>query len=150
MYKVFILDDVIDNCIVISELLSPQFKCEYSHLPQEALAKIREFKPNLILLDFKMPILNGVDICRALKEKEETKNIPIIFISGAATEDEKIESLESGGDDFIAKPFHPKELILRVQKRIIGYVDSIKSTAPSAPAQAHVISALNLEMNLKI
>lgn len=119
MQKIAIIDDFEESCQLMAEVLSPYFKCEYICDSEKALDFISTFKPDLILLDYKMPSMTGIDLCRIVKVNELTKNIPIIFVSGAVTDDERIETLETGADDFIAKPFHPKELLLRVKKRVI-------------------------------
>jgi DNA-binding response OmpR family regulator len=85
-----------------------------------------------------MPYVSGVELCKAIKDTADIKNLPIIFVSGAVTSDERIETLEAGGDDFLAKPFHPKELLLRVQKRLKDYSKESSSE----------LSAANLRMNL--
>ena len=103
-----------------------------------AVNLINEKKPDLILLDYKMPGLLGVDVCREVKENEATKNTPIIFVSGAATIDERIKAFETGADDFISKPFHVKELILRIKARL----------SEKEPEVAAELTAANLKMNL--
>ena len=118
MNKVAIVDDFEDSCSLMSEILSPYFQCKYTSNSEQAMQLIESFSPDIILMDYKMPILNGLDIIKTLKQKSSTKNIPVIFISGEASSDERVETLEFGGDDFISKPFHPKELVLRVQKRL--------------------------------
>ena len=149
MHKVFIIDDFEDSCSVIADILSPHFECKYTSTSSRAVEMINQFKPDLILMDYKMPELNGVEVCKILKESNNTKNIPVIFISGTATDDERIETLEYGGDDFIAKPFHPKELILRVKKRIIGYADKSGAVLDSKNLVAgNVLVVGNLQMNL--
>ncbi len=150
MNKVVIIDDLADSCSVISEILSPYFECKTTSESFTALDLILEFKPNIVLMDYQMPRLNGAELCRNLKDHPQTKDIPIIFMSGVATEDERVETLELGGDDFIAKPFHPKELILRLKKRIQGY--AVKASADNSVMVAHINSATltvgNLKMNL--
>lgn len=143
MNKIAIIDDFEDSCYLISEILSPFFECRHTSEPRKALSLVQEFKPDLVLMDYKMPDLNGVELCKTLKINDSTKNIPVIFISGAASQDERIETLESGGDDFISKPFHPKELVLRVQKRIQGY------SSPLAVSPQGDLKCSNLVLNLK-
>ncbi|AZZ35561.1 DNA-binding response regulator [Bdellovibrio sp. qaytius] len=150
MNKVVIIDDLVDSCSVISEILSPYFECKTTSESYSALDLILEFKPNIVLMDYQMPRLNGAELCKNLKDNPHTKDIPIIFMSGVATEDERVETLELGGDDFIAKPFHPKELILRLKKRIQGY--TVKAPVDNGVVIANINAATltvgNLKMNL--
>lgn len=150
MDKVVIVDDLADSCLVISEILSPYFECKSTSESYSALDLILDFKPNIVLMDYQMPRLNGVELCKNLKQNPLTKDIPIIFMSGVATEDERVETLELGGDDFIAKPFHPKELILRLKKRIQGYTVKapVDNGAVIANVNASTLTVANLKMNL--
>jgi two-component system, OmpR family, alkaline phosphatase synthesis response regulator PhoP len=119
--KIVIVDDFEESCQLMVEILSAEYECHYICQSEKALELIHSIKPSLILMDYKMPYVTGVELCKIIKEVPSLKQIPIIFISGAVTSDERIETLESGGDDFLSKPFHPKELMLRVQKRLRGY-----------------------------
>lgn len=150
MNKVLVIDDFVDSCTVISEILSPYFECKTTSDSHLALNLILDFKPNIVLLDYQMPRLNGAELCKSLKENPHTKDIPIIFMSGVATEDERVETLELGGDDFIAKPFHPKELILRIKKRIQGYTFKAvpNNSAVIANMSTATLTVGNLKMNL--
>ncbi len=116
--KIAIIDDFEESCLLMAEVLSDKFECKYICRADLALSFVKNYVPDLILLDYKMPHSTGVELCKIFKADEQLKLIPVIFVSGAVTTDERIETLESGGDDFISKPFHPKELLLRVQKRI--------------------------------
>jgi DNA-binding response OmpR family regulator len=124
--KIVIVDDFEESCQLMVEILSNDFDCKYICQSEKALELIHSIKPDLILMDYKMPYVTGVELCKIIKDVPTLKQIPIIFISGAVTSDERIETLESGGDDFLSKPFHPKELLLRVQKRLKNYtVDDV-------------------------
>ncbi|OFZ29469.1 MAG: DNA-binding response regulator [Bdellovibrionales bacterium RIFCSPHIGHO2_01_FULL_40_29] len=138
MQKIAIIDDFEESCQLMAEILSPHFECRYICQAEKALDFVKTFNPDLILMDFKMPYVTGVELCKIIKETPEIKNTPIIFVSGAVTSDERIETLESGGDDFLAKPFHPKELLLRVKKRLSDY----------SKEQNSELLAANLKMNL--
>ncbi|HWU43807.1 MAG TPA: response regulator transcription factor [Bdellovibrio sp.] len=116
--KIVIIDDYEDTCKLLTDILQPTYQCSFTSDSNLALNLISQTKPDLILLDYKMPNLSGVDICRELKKTAETKDIPVIFISGVATIEERIMAFESGADDFISKPFHTKELILRIKARL--------------------------------
>jgi DNA-binding response OmpR family regulator len=136
--KIVIVDDFEESCMLMSEILSTHFECKYICQSEKALDFIRKENPHLILMDYKMPYVTGVELCKIIKDTPELKKVPIIFISGAVTSDERIETLESGGDDFLSKPFHPKELFLRVQKRLKDHDQT----------QKIVLEVGNLKMNL--
>lgn len=136
--KIVIVDDYEESCKLLAEILGSTYDCSYTSDSQAALSLINQTKPDLILLDYKMPGVMGVDVCRMVRESENTKNTPIIFVSGAATIDERIKAFETGADDFISKPFHVKELILRIKARL----------SDKEPEMASEISAANLKMNL--
>lgn len=71
--------------------------------------------PDLILLDWMLPTTSGLSLARALRQDERTRNIPIIMLTAKSTEEDKVEGLESGADDYITKPFSPKELLARIK-----------------------------------
>ncbi len=136
--KIVIVDDYEESCKLLAEILSSTYECSYTSDSTSAVKLINEKKPDLILLDYKMPGVMGVDVCRMVRENEATRSTPIIFVSGAATIDERIKAFETGADDFISKPFHVKELVLRIKARL-----SEKSNEPQSE-----IRAGNLSMNL--
>lgn len=136
--KIVIVDDYEESCKLLAEILSSTYECSYTSDSTSAFRLINEKRPDLILLDYKMPGVMGVDVCRMVRESDTTKNTPIIFVSGAATIDERIKAFETGADDFISKPFHVKELILRIKARL-----SEKETETASE-----LIAANLKMNL--
>ena len=82
---------------------------------REALQKARAAMPGLILLDIMLPEMDGLEICKALRRDPATSLIPIIMLTARATELDRVLGLELGADDYITKPFSPRELILRVK-----------------------------------
>ena len=80
-----------------------------------ALELIENHSPDLIILDWMMPKMSGIDVCRTLRSRSETKQIPIIILSARSEESDKSLGLDTGADDYISKPFSPKELISRVK-----------------------------------
>lgn len=136
--KIVIVDDYEESCKLLAEILSSTYECSYTSDSTSAVQLINEKRPDLILLDYKMPGVMGVDVCRMVRESETTRSTPIIFVSGAATIDERIKAFETGADDFICKPFHVKELILRIKARLSEKDSEVASE----------LSAANLRMNL--
>ena len=85
---------------------------------EEALKAIKEDKPDLILLDVMMPVMDGYEVLRRLKEDENLKSIPVIMLTARAQERDVVKGIDLGAEDYITKPFHPAELLARV-KRIL-------------------------------
>jgi len=75
----------------------------------------QELRPDLILLDIMVPELNGWEICRRLKQDPETVGIPIVMVTGRVEEGDKVLGLEMGADDYVTKPFSPRELVARIR-----------------------------------
>jgi DNA-binding response OmpR family regulator len=102
----------------------------------EALKLASEKNPQVIILDIKMPGLDGLEVCKRLKEKEQTKLIPVIVITGF--EDNKMEALNIGADDFVNKPFDMAEISSRVKsalrirhltnelERAVAYIEELR------------------------
>ncbi len=82
---------------------------------KEAIELIENHSPDLIILDWMMPKMSGIDVCRTLRSRSETKQIPIIILSARSEDADKSLGLDTGADDYISKPFSPKELISRVK-----------------------------------
>jgi two-component system alkaline phosphatase synthesis response regulator PhoP len=81
----------------------------------DALRRARESRPDIILLDIMVPQLNGWEICRRLKQDPETAQIPVIMVTGRVEEGDKVLGFELGADDYVTKPFSPRELIARIR-----------------------------------
>ncbi len=82
---------------------------------EQAFSKIQEPYPDLILLDWMLPGGNGITFAKKLKQNEYTRNIPVIMLTARSDEDDKVKGFEVGVDDFVTKPFSPKELIARIK-----------------------------------
>lgn len=86
----------------------------------EALSRLREFQPDLVLLDLMLPGMNGIDVCRALRAES---TVPVVMLTAKSDTVDVVLGLESGADDYMVKPFKPKELIARVRARLRRQVD---------------------------
>ena len=82
---------------------------------KNALQLIEDHSPDLVILDWMMPYMSGIDLCRTLRSRSETKQLPIIILSARSDDSDKSLGLDTGADDYISKPFSPKELISRVK-----------------------------------
>jgi two-component system alkaline phosphatase synthesis response regulator PhoP len=81
----------------------------------DALKEARAARPDLVLLDIMVPHLNGWEVCRRLKQDAETRNIPVIMVTGRVEEGDKVLGFEMGADDYVTKPFSPRELLARIR-----------------------------------
>ena len=86
---------------------------------EEALKAIKADRPDLILLDVMMPVMDGYEVLRRVKEDENLKSIPVVMLTARAQERDVVKGIDLGAEDYITKPFHPAELLARV-KRILG------------------------------
>ena len=90
-------------------------ECSTAADAQEALVAINEKRPDLVLMDWMMPGVSGVELTRRLRKDPYTSDIPIIMLTAKVTEDDKVAGLEAGTDDYIIKPFSPRELMARIR-----------------------------------
>ena len=80
---------------------------------EEALILIDEIKPDIVLLDWMVEELSGIEVCRRLRRRKSTANIPIVMLTARGEEDDRLRGLETGADDYVTKPFSPRELVAR-------------------------------------
>lgn len=116
---ILIVDDTIANLQLLTDILKREgYKVRPAPNGRLALDAVAKKQPDLILLDIKMPELNGYEVCAALKNNPETKNIPVIFISALTEVNDKIKAFSVGGLDYINKPFQFEEVIARVSTHL--------------------------------
>lgn len=82
---------------------------------EEGILKIEENPPDVVILDWMLPKISGIEICRRIRSRPETRNIPIIMLTARSEEADRIRGLETGADDYLTKPFSTNELIARVR-----------------------------------
>jgi CheY-like chemotaxis protein len=116
---VLIVDDNPQNLQVLGNLLRDNgYKVAAAQNGALALDFVHTHQPECILLDIMMPEIDGIEICRKLKTQETTSDIPVLFITGLAETQHKIEAFEAGGVDYITKPFQAQEILVRVKTQI--------------------------------
>ena len=116
---VLIVDDTPDNLRLLSQMLSEQgYGVRAVASGSRALASVRAAPPDLILLDIKMPGMNGYEVCERLKADERTRDIPIIFISSLDAIQDKVKAFTAGGVDYVTKPFQLEEVLARVETHL--------------------------------
>ena len=127
--KVLIVDDEPDIVSLISYNLKKEgFDVSSAFDGEEALKVVRKEKFNLIILDLMLPGVQGMELCSMLRSSEETSSIPVIMLTAKSEELDKVLGLEMGADDYVTKPFSPRELIARV-KAVLRRVHEKKAAA---------------------
>jgi len=117
--KIVIIDDKKENLSLFSHMLTPyNYDIKVASNGEDGLKIIKKFHPELILLDVIMPKMDGYKVLRKLKQDKSTKDIPVIFLTAKDSTEDVIKGFKVGAADYIAKPFHPKELIARIQAHL--------------------------------
>ena len=107
--KILVVDDESDvSALVAYHLKAKGYQVEVVNDPNRSLSTARTFLPDLVILDVMMPELNGIQICRLLRADPQLKKVPVIFLTAKAEENDRIQGLETGADDYICKPFSTK------------------------------------------
>jgi len=110
---------------------------------EQGLAAARKQRPHLVVLDLMLPGMNGLEVCRVLRGEEKTAKLPVVMLTARATEVDKVLGLEIGADDYVTKPFSPRELLARVKavlRRAYG-------TEPERPHQAWERGRLRIDLD---
>ncbi|MCL5421948.1 MAG: response regulator [Nitrospirae bacterium] len=153
--RILVIDDESDIIELLSYNLEKEgFKVSSALDGEEALKKIREGVFDLIILDLMLPGLQGVELCRILRNDPKTKDLSVIMLTAKGEEVDRILGLEIGADDYITKPFSPRELIARIKavlrraskvsskENTIAFGDLVIST------ETYTVSRKNIPLNL--
>ncbi|NCS94903.1 MAG: response regulator, partial [Leptospira sp.] len=115
-YSILIIDDAKENVEILAKLLiSEKYNVIKSYSAEQGRNILLTEKVDTILLDVNMPVQDGYSFCKELREIERFKLVPILFITAVDREIGFQEAIANGGDDFISKPFHKKELIAKIK-----------------------------------
>lgn len=118
-YEILIVDDTRENLELPTRILRERgYRVRPTPSGNHALQSVAVKPPDLILLDIKMPEIDGYEVCRRLKSEERSRNVPVIFISAHGDDAKKIEGFKAGGIDYIAKPFRREEVLARVETQL--------------------------------
>ena len=139
--KILVIEDDPEIAELIGILLAKHgFEAQFSNDGEEGLSRAQDMSPDVILLDWMLPNLSGIEICRRLRRMPETQNSSIIMITSRDAEEDMIRGLDTGADDYIAKPFSNTELIARINA-------VLRRVKPSAVGE--VISFEDIELDIK-
>lgn len=143
MVKVLVVDDELDVRDYLRTILNDEgFEVHTVEDGDGVIESLKKMPPDIILLDYKMPNLSGVDVIRFLKAHQVYNHIPIIMVTGIDGEDEKVQALELGADDYIIKPFMPRELGARIKA-------VLRRTQESLSSSNEHVSAHGMSINLR-
>jgi DNA-binding response OmpR family regulator/signal transduction histidine kinase len=159
--RILIVDDTTANLQLLTHLLTEHGYTVYPASDGElALEFVRSILPDLILLDIRMPGLDGYEVCRRLKADERTRSIPIIFISILENEGDKVKGFQEGAVDYITKPFQPEEVLARVgthlrlreltehlEQKVVERTEELR--AANARLQAEITERKRMEASLR-
>lgn len=112
--KILVIDDDLATRTLILKALSGPYELIAKASGEEALAWLEHQRPEILLVDVFMPGINGLEICRHFKTLDDSADVPVMFISGQENIDDRLQCYEAGGADFVAKPFHVRELKAKV------------------------------------
>jgi two-component system, OmpR family, phosphate regulon response regulator PhoB len=134
---------LVEDDAALAELLVYHFKREDFDVTQtpdgeEALLIAQETPPDIVLLDWMLESLSGIEVCRRLRRMPETANVPIIMLTARGEEEDRVRGLETGADDYVTKPFSPRELVARV-----GAV--LRRVRPALAGEAMVYADLEMD-----
>jgi len=145
-YRILVVDDQAPNRKLLADVLEATgYVVETASGGNEALAKIRHAKPDLVLLDVVMPDLNGYEVCKAIRSDTAMGMLPVVMVTALDANEERIRGLESGADDFLTKPINQPELLARVKSLL-----RIKSLYDTVQAQAGELVALNAGLESRV
>jgi len=114
--RILVIDDDASISKLVSDVLTEEgFSVITASCGEEGIKKVHRSKPNLIILDLRLPDMNGFQICQTLKKDKNVSDIPIIMLTVKSTKSSTVAGLEMGADDYIVKPFNQEELIARVK-----------------------------------
>jgi two-component system phosphate regulon response regulator PhoB len=138
--KILVVDDEPDLLeLVRVSLVQAGHQVETAASGREALDALRRRRPDLLILDLMLPDISGTELCRRLRSERETASLPVLMLTAKADEVDRVVGFELGADDYVTKPFSPRELALRVAALLR------RSQAPSEPGGALEHGPLSLD-----
>lgn len=138
---IFVVEDDPEILRMVKDCLeNSNFQVRFAQTGQEALESIEADSPDLVILDINLPDIDGLSICRELRKSQ---NLPILMLSSQSSDIDKIIGLEVGADDYLAKPFNPRELVARIR----ALQRRIPKSAQQAPASENILHRGRIVIN---
>lgn len=139
--KILVIEDDANILELLAYNLSKEsYVVKQAETGERGIGMAKKERPDLILLDLMLPKVDGLEVCRTLKADAETKGIPIIMVTAKGEESDIVCGLEMGADDYVTKPFRPKELVARVRS-------VLRRTAKHERPPAEIINVHDIEMH---
>jgi DNA-binding response OmpR family regulator len=136
VHSVLVVEDETDiRNLVVFHLAREGFRCRTAATGIEALQEVRGHPPDLIVLDLMLPEMDGLEVCRRLRADPASAAVPIIMLTAKADEVDRVVGLEMGADDYLVKPFSPKELVARVR----AVLRRVRAPVPAAPLRVGAV-----------
>src|SRR5215475_14290698 len=137
--EVLVVEDEPDiRRLVVLHLERDGFRCRTAANGLDALREVKANLPDLVVLDLMLPGLDGLEVCRRLRSDTSTASVPIIMLTAKSDEVDRVVGLEVGADDYVAKPFSPKELVARVRA-------VLRRARPSQPTRVLAVGPVTLD-----
>lgn len=140
--KILVVDDNRENIVLVRDILEVlEYQVIEALSGPTAIEIVPEEQPDLILLDVNMPGMNGFETCDILKSDENTRHIPVIMLTAQADVDSRVQGIEVGADDYLTKPYSPRELLARVERSLRSKVasDDMRKTQQALREQQEII-----------
>ena len=158
MKKTLIIDDEIHIVELLKfNLENNGYKVDYSYDGFDGYLKTKEFQPDLILLDWMLPNISGIDLLKKIRSDETLEQIPVIMLTAKNMEEDKLEGLEDGADDYITKPFSVKEVLARITSVLRRYkytsnekIEVLKADDIQVNVNKHIVTKNGQEIELTL
>ena len=138
--SVLVIEDETALCLLLRYNLEKEgFAVSEAHDGEEALLQLKEGKPDAVLLDWMLPRLSGLELCRQIRRSPAWRDLPIIMLTARGEEGDRVRGLDSGADDYVVKPFSPNELIARLKA-------VIRRARPAVSAEVLRFGNLSLDL----
>jgi adenylate cyclase len=146
MAKILVVDDTPNNVKLLADLLASRgYEVVTATDGDEGLERVRDSKPDLVLLDVMMPRMNGYDTCRAIRADPETGILPVVMVTALDPSGERIKGIEAGADDFLTKPINMQELLARVKSLL-----RIQSLFQQVESQKRELAVWNTTLEARV
>ncbi len=141
--KILLVEDDDFAAVFTTEMLASDYEIRHADSGQAALAMLAKELPDLVLLDVAMPGMSGYEVCKALRENQANGDLPVIFLSGKVSEEERLAGYEAGGDDYLTKPVSAEELRAKIKLQLASRAERLNLEIDISNAYSTAMSAVS-------